>query len=435
MQAPTPPSSDAPDQEWVDYYNKQAIYYDLEATRTDVDTSQTLFTYTNQELELQQQINKEEAEYQIALADTIKSQQDYDSAYSKLQESPPDDGLTETEKAELIQYEKDLAAYNAYMEKRNRDLPRGKELQELGLIPVDATNQEVLVYLDQYEADEKKKQDDVISGILNDPGPSIDLINRHKSLVKAHNQFQIKYRKQILNARYGKTINMTADYPVFQLRQVGSKYEPWGTSRNKNPRDVKIWRSFYEILRPVDDETDWMEHYYENGIWKETGIWNTTSTSSGFGVQQRARPPNTLNSVIFTKSGKFPELPWISEEYTASDTIGAYIPHNRGPSQNIYLKGNWNTKRGFSKCASGYWFYEDIPEEASRCVYMGANMIDNNFSYYPESVGFSYKFNIGAAVKQEQAAAAARTPEQERQFRRCLEDAELFGVSANACFN
>ena len=430
MQAPTPPAEDAPAQEWAEYYKKQSIYYDAEAVRTDVNTDQALFTYGAEELTLQQQIDREEAEYQAALADILRSQQNYDDTYSALQreqEQPgsstdPYEGLTESEKAEYIQYEKDLAAYNAYIEKRNRDLPRGKELQELGLIPVDATNQEVLAYLEQYEASEKKKEDELISRVTS-LGGDVRLLQKHKKLVKAHNEFQKKYRQKILNARYGKTIKMAAYYPWFELREVGGKYEAFGTTFNKNPRNVKIFRSFYSIFDPEDKETDWKEYNYVNGEWQESVNWKST-------WKPVPEPLNTDTKVNFYKSGKFPKLPWMSDEYTSSDAIGAKIPSEQGK----FLKGNWNTKRGFSKCARGYWFYEDIPEEASRCIYMGTSMVDNNFSYYPESVGFTYSYNQGAAVHREQAAAAARTPAQEEELRRCLDESELFGVSNSRCY-
>jgi hypothetical protein len=119
----------------------------------------------------------------------------------------------------------------------------------------------------------------------------------------------------------------------------------------------------------------YIEYVYDptQNVWNPQGSWQrekaVDDAPEAFlaGAQLGYALPEgdpIINTAKFTIDGRFPEGVEIPQ--TAGDGFyGLFTMFRNG-----FTQGKWNTKRAYQKCKPGYWFYEELPEEASKCVYM-----------------------------------------------------------------
>jgi hypothetical protein len=434
MSLVVPPNQNDTEEELLLRYDRQTTEFNRQAEEAEREAANILENPTAEEIALQREIDQAEAEYQAALRGLIAEEDRAAAAAAELNNRPAEEFLTPAEQQQQREAEAEVAAFNASQRTRNTRIEKALDLQNLGLIPSAATDQEALLFLEAIEEDQAKK-DQQEAHFLEDARFFVDegvtqeevnyAVRKHKALVKAHNQFQVKYKQQILNARYGRKIP-TADgtpngyYPAIDLRKVRDHYEAFGTPNNKNPRFVKVWKLGYPVREPDDKLDDWMIYKYNEvaNEWTQESEKFTPMTEGYPPSKEGGLKPNGLpdykmyDTIVFDKSGRFPTVSWLLSQqqgftgeplgdrygvqaYLADTGANPLVKSARGaPYPNTV--GIFNRKRGFKKCEKGYWMYEGIPEESTQCVYMGATVVDSRFSYYPESEGFKYAFYPGS---------------------------------------
>jgi hypothetical protein len=434
MSLVVPPGENDTEEELLLRYDAQTTEFNRQATEAEREAANLLENPTPEEAALQREIDQAEAEYQASLASLIAEEDRANQAIHNLNSIPDDQFLTPEEQQRQREAEAALLTFNTSQRNRNSRIEKALELQNLGLIPSAATDQEALLFLEAIEEDQVKK-DQIESRLLEDARFFVDegvtqeevnyAVRKHKALVKAHNQFQIKYKEQILNARYGRKIpaadgSPNGYYPAIALRKVRDHYEAFGTPNNRNPRNVQVWKLVYPVQEPDDKLDDWMTYVYNEATneWTQESEKFTSITESYPPSKEGGLKPNGLpeyrmyDRVTFDKSGRFPAVSWLIgqqqgftgeplgdrygvQAYLAETGANPLVKSVRGePYPNTV--GIFNRKRGFKKCEKGYWMYEGIPEESTQCVYMGATVVDSRFSYYPESEGFKYAFYPGS---------------------------------------
>jgi len=275
------------------------------------------------------------------------------------------------------------------------------EIQALGLIPPGISDWEFEGYYKKYQ-EEIKKEDESNFVIDNVALKSIitsgsqdqkDMVDKFKKLIEAHNQFQKDFKKDILNFRFNKQdIAGTRDQCMYQ--QYNMQYLSMDC----------VYRRFL-TLKPVEGSyDDYIEYRWDDNkkTWSRVNsTWNTGGASVA----------NTNSSVKFFRDGHFPsDLIGVPEYWNGSNPApsSGVLRFFKKPSSD-FTPGKFNKKYAFQKCSPGYWFYESLPEESSICVYMGGSWADSRPSYYPASVGFSYKVR-GTQEEAQQMITAAKTP-------------------------
>ena len=439
------PGENDTEEELLLRYDRQEKQFTRQAEEAEREASNLLENPTEEEAALQREIDQAEAEYQAALTSLIAEEDRANQAMHNLEIAPDEEFLTPEEQETRRQAEAEIAAFNASQVNRSARIAKALELQNLGLIPAAATDQEAILFLEAIE-EEKTGSAGIEQRLIDDArfyaakGVSLPEVNsrvaKHRALQEAHNAFQLKYRRQILNARYSKKIPdapINPVYPKTDYRKVGDHYAAFGTRNNILARNIKIWKLIYSVVAPDDNENDWVQYNYnaETKSWSEVG--------SGFTPASTPAPPNTDTTTIFKKSGEFPSnLPWIKSKF-------GFVAGERDPTfgLKVYLEsagtnpldqgythtpGIFNKKRAFKKCEKGYWLYEGIPEESTQCVYMGSSVVDSRFSYYPESMPLKYAWEPGT---DDSIVAESEVAKQERQ---CMNDAEIYGGSYEGCF-
>jgi hypothetical protein len=218
---------------------------------------------------------------------------------------------------------------------------------------------------------------------------------------------------------YENDVRTTLDDLVYV--EYGKQYLPFGSPTNKNPRDGKLFRVNQRITPSsfAPNRYTYIEYVYDpaNNVWNQQGEWQNEVGEAAFAAGAQlgyAQPmvPSSINTVKFTIDGRFPEaveIPFVKE----GGFSGLVAMFRRG-----FVQGQWNTKRGYQKCKPGYWFFEELPEEASHCVYMGGTMVDSDASYYPASVGFDYRKGetvggTGAVAVRQTGTAGKKLTEEE----------------------
>jgi len=410
------PGENDTEEELLLRYDAQTTQFTSQAEEAEREAANLLENPTEEEAALQREIDQAEAEYQASLASLIAEEDRTNQAIQNLNNIPDEEFLTPEEQQQQREADAAIQSFNTVQAGRNARITRALDLQNLGLIPSAATDQEALLFLEAIEEDQVKRDQQETHFVEDarffvDEGVNLDevksRVRKHKALVKAHNEFQLKYRTQILNARYSKKILPSPgnpNQPKTGYRKVRDHYEAFGTPNNRNPRNVNVWKLIYNPQEPDDKEMDFIRFQYnaDTNTWNQVGEFET-----GGGMA----PSNTETTVFFFKSGIFPEVPWIITRrgFTGEglgDKFGlqAYLedtgdtPLTKSAGGGVYGNsvGIFNKKRGFKKCKKGYWMYEGIPEESTQCVYMGASVVDSRFSYYPESETFKYSFYPGS---------------------------------------
>lgn len=443
------PGENDTEEELLLRYDRQEKEFTRQAEEAERETSNLLENPTEEEAALQREIDQAEAEYQAALTSLIAEEDRANQAIHNLESAPDEEFLTPEEQETRRQAEAEIAAFNASQATRSARLTKALELQNLGLIPAAATDQEALLFMEAIEEEKGKKYGsaDIEQTLIDDArfysakGVSLPEVNsrvaKHRALQEAHNAFQLKYRRQILNARYSKKIPdapINPIYPKTEYRQVGDEYAAFGTPNNRNPRMIKIWKLIYSVVAPDDNENDWIQYNYnpESKSWSEVG--------SGFTPASTPAPPHTDTTTIFRKSGAFPgDLPWIKSKFgfvsgEQDPQFGLLVYLDNAGANFLdqgytHTAGIFNKKRSFKKCEKGYWLYEGIPEESTQCVYMGSSVVDSRFSYYPESMPLKYMWN---GEKGENIGADSVLAKEER---KCVDDAFLYNLPPSDCYN
>lgn len=385
-----------------------------EALLNEAEAERLVFETSAEQAQAQAELEKAEAEYQKALQDVIDQQE---TNIALINASDPM-GVQLNQEQETIAI--DEQSQILYKESEELYLKRRKadELQALGLIPMDATTDQMAGYVDLITQQEAEKPTFLTLSQTGDLIATVGgaeeevKIRKHKALVKAHNEFQKKYKKEIMEFRYGfkratpqyeNDVMTTLDDIVYV--EYGKQYLPFGSPTNKNPRDGKLFRVNQRIVPSsfAPNEKTYIEYVYDpaNNVWNQQGEWvNELDSNSITSIMIRDMKSSDLNLAKFTIDGRFPEaveIPFVKE----SGFSGLVAMFRRG-----FVQGKWNTKRAYQKCKPGYWFFEELPEEASHCVYMGGTMVDSDASYYPASVGFDYR--KGETIANPTGAVAVR---------------------------
>ena len=372
--------SDQDEELLIQRLNTQADADEAEAARILTEVSE-------EEAKANAEYEQALAEYNAALDDVVKAElakEDIGAdARRELEEYQANRNVTgQQDVNEAI-----ISTYNDYYAntaKRTATLQKADELQALGLIPVDATNEQRIQYVDIIAQAEETKQKGYEELFKNRSPAILDRIARHKALIKAHNEFQKKYRNEILQFRYGYSNDYYNDVYVKQYEEFwligGSRLNPMARMGHRS-------RVFSRITFPTERAGDTMPYHWDGAKWVEDpGGWIKR------GINWR---PQTLEEAFFDLDGRFPSdidwLPIVQDESGFRKGGTFYAQFAAGPHS---IQGKWNTKRSYAPCKPGYWLYETLPEEASPCVYMGGSMVDTNASYYPASVAeFVYKIN------------------------------------------
>jgi len=408
-----------------------------QALMDEAEADRILFESSGEQAIAQLEYAKAEAEYQKALQEVV-DQQEANIALINASTG----AVTE---AEMVKEGDDLYK-NLYAESEQIYLKRKKaeELQALGLIPMDATSDQMAGYVDlitQRESEKPtflsiSKSGDVINTV--DGAKSEAKIRKHKALVKAHNEFQKTYKKDIMEFRYGfkratpqyeNDVITTLDDLVYV--EYAKQYLPFGSPSNKNPRDGKLFRVNQRITPSsfAPNRYMYIEYVYDpaQNVWNPQGSWQrekaVDDAPEAFlaGAQLGYSLPEgdpIINTAKFTIDGRFPEGTEIPQ--TAGDGFNGLFAMFR----NGFTQGKWNTKRAYQKCKPGYWFFEELPEEASHCVYMGGTMVDTDASYYPASVGFDYRDRkdttpiLGGVVTSERLELLRKEEEAQAEYRK-----------------
>ena len=381
---------------------------EAQAAADEAEAQKLIDEVTAEEQQARLEYEQAEAEYQAALNDVVKAEQEEEAAIRKnLIETEWNDPATalgafavgERQQLYASTYSAEyIAQYNQFhaeQENRRKLLERADELQAIGLIPMDASNEERLKFIALIDTAEVEKQSKLEQLYKVRPASIMLRIKRHKALIKAHNAFQKKYRNDILQFRYGFKKPGEGD---IQFREVGQQYLPFGVDRDHPiAKTAKIFRVFSKIDPPEGDALDFVSYSWD----EPSGSWIEEDALLGWKNPKRGdnMPSQSIDKAVFYRDGVWPELDWLP---TVADQDAYDWNHNKGSFYAYFLngfkRGRWSQKRGFEKCKPGYWFYETLPEEASTCVYMGGSMYDTGASYYPRSVGFDYKINDQQAI-------------------------------------
>jgi hypothetical protein len=379
-----------------------------QAAADEAEAQKLIDETTAEEQQARLEYEQAEAEYQAALNDLVKAEQEEDAEINRnLREKDWNDPTTDLgkfaaeERQQLFvstyqtEYVKQYNEFQTEQANRRKQLERADELQALGMIPMDATNEDRLKFLANIDVAEQEKQSNLEKLWKVRPAVYLLRVERHKALVKAHNAFQKKYRNDILQFRYGFKQPAEGD---IQFREVAQYYLPFGVDR-EHPvaKNAKIFRVFSKIDPPEGDALDHITYSWD----EPTKSWIEDDPLMGWKNPKRGNGifTQTTDKATFYRDGVWPELEWLP---TVADQASYDWNHNKGNFYAYFLdgfkRGRWSQKRGFEKCKPGYWFYETLPEEASTCVYMGGSMYDTGSSYYPRSVGFDYKINDQQAI-------------------------------------
>lgn len=380
--------------------NRRILKSDKQPDPDEQEDSNIILELTEEEKALQAEIDKAQEEYDKALAEVVATEkyfpltehkalaqifnerEDTSTAFGSYYVNERDTILEEEKKA--VQRETD--AFNIKIKEEESKLKKAQEYFALGLIPPSATDEQRMLFVDAIDNAEKEKWEG-----LEVRSSRIDLARIHKALIKAHNEFQLKYKDDILKSRYGKKVS-----GQWTIREVGKQYLPFGSPTNKNPRDGKIMRTYYKVEDYPEKPYDriYYAYNYATGEWYEQYPLLGFRTPPSLEANTAEFPWHSVNPeiVFFTRDGVFPTIPWLPtwevQWFSSPPAPNDFVAYFDTADKTI---GRLNQKRAYSKCKPGYWFYETIPEEASQCVYMGHSMVDTNFSYYPASVGLSYR--------------------------------------------
>lgn len=348
----TPDDSDK--QFIIQQNQRQEELFIAEATAAETETNQLLTEAVDEEAKAAAEYAQAEAEYQQALQELADAEDEVNIPFDEAAYTTTE--LSAAEAEQEAAYQAELAAY---YERRALELKRANDLQELGLIPADATNDEKLGYLQQIETKETAKKTETDTLFTTYPPKLQGELLKAKAALQAHKEFMHKYAEQINIARYGFE---TSNYH-WELRQTGTRY----VMDYKN-KTVKTFRVHNKIEPPSVKPTDTIMYR-----WDPVKLVYNETPDDGVTDDDRLR---------FAMDGRF----------DPNKTPSGGLPV-RGPAVKLKfpelgnkLQGRLNDRRAYEPCKPGYWFYERAPSESSPCVYMGANMLDTKPSYYPASV-------------------------------------------------
>jgi hypothetical protein len=230
------------------------------------------------------------------------------------------------------------------------------------------------------------------------------MVDKFKKLVEAHNSFQKDFRRDILDFRFNKQTSQSYyGYRVDPNETAGTTDNCIYKKYDFRTVNMECVYRRQLVLDPVVGKyDDFIEYRWDGAKWvKQNTTWQTGGSTL----------PNTPDIVRFFRDGTFPsDLPGTPEYWNQSGAAPAngIIRFFNKPSSD-YARGRFNQKQAFKRCAPGFWFYENLPEESSICVHMGGSWVDSQPSYYPPSVGFSYKMR-GTQAEAEAYKTAKRTP-------------------------
>jgi len=267
-------------------------------------------------------------------------------------------------------------AFLKTQEKRNSLIAKGNDLQKLGLIPLDASDEDKTAFVTAITTFELQKTEK-LDKLFKRADPSLrEKVERHKALVKAHNEFQATHQNAIMQFRFG----FKASPYSFDFRQVDTRYNM--------AKNLAVVRLYSHIEPPDGDAGDFIPYKYNTS----TKAWEAQSTTWKNAKRGDPVPPDDYNYVKFYIKGLFPDVSWMPvQQYNTSSfssILEAFFPGSfKGQV------GTYNKKRSYQKCQPGYWFYERLPEESATCVYMGGSMADTGPSYYPQSTTFDYRID------------------------------------------
>jgi hypothetical protein len=368
----------------------------------------------NDELEASRLIDEISEEEEKARIEYEKAVADYEKTLDDIAKIDVENFNQDKEVADYLATRDNIISYAYADAKREEEarierekneriamLARATDLQNLGLIPADATNQERIFLVKQLEKTQQLKEEELEKLYLKRAPDVNERVKRHRALVKAHDEFQMKYKQEILEFRYKSpyikrqrgynkrdNIQKTYDVDAIELKEVGTEWLMTGTRTNALPRMGHLFRVMYKLDDVKGSYNDYIGYKYNPSInkWEEMpGGWKNSTIEA---------PLNTENQASFFREGIFPYLDWLPLvlKETRENTKNKFYAH-LGNRHNNYKAGRWSEKRAFEPCKPGYWFYEDIPEIASQCVYMGGTFVDDDFSYYPRSTGIDYNIN------------------------------------------
>lgn len=406
--APTVPGISDPDEEnEITRLIKQAESDEKEARKIVEDISK-------EEKLLNDEYEKAVAEYNESIRQLAIEEMIRDGEYDDPDFGPP---LTDIEQGA---YNQELDRLNVIFNEEQTAaqaiITKAKELQALGVIPPAAADYELTDLYNEYVAATKADEEAniEISGVaLNSlvtraTDEQKGMVDKFKKLVEAHNSFQKDFRRDILDFRFNKQstkTNRVWGHSVDRDNRAGTRDQCMYEKYDMQKMDMYcVYRRFL-VLEPVEGKyDDFIEYRWDNANTK----WvkqNTTWQTGGSTL------PNTPDIVRFFRDGIFPsDLPGTPEYWSQSGAAPAngIIRFFNKPSSD-FAPGRFNKKQAFKRCAPGFWFYENLPEEASICVHMGGSWVDSQPSYYPPSVGFSYKMR-GTQAEAEAYKTAKRTP-------------------------
>lgn len=365
---------------------------------------------TLEEKKLNEEYEKALAEYNESIRQLAIEEMIRDGEYDDPDFGPP---ITDIEQQA---YNEQLAGltvtFNAEQVAIQAKKVKAKELQTMGIIPPAAADNELEELYDEYEAGIKADEEAniEISGVaLNSlitraTDEQKGMVDKFKKLVEAHNSFQKDFKQAILDFRFNKQGTKSRwGYQVSEQNREGTRDQCMYEKYHMRYMDMYcVYRRFL-VLDPVEGKyDDFIEYRWDGAKWvKQNTTWQTGGSTL----------PNTPDIVRFFRDGTFPsDLPGSPEYWNQSGMApsSGIIRFFNKPSSD-YMPGRFNQKQAFKRCAPGYWFYENLPEEASICVHMGGSWVDSKPSYYPPSVGFSYKMR-GTQAEAEAYKTAKRTP-------------------------
>ena len=401
--APTVPGISDPDEE------NEITRLIKQAESDEQETQKILDDISLEESKLNQEYEKAKAEYDESIRQLAIQEMIADGEFDD-----PDLGQPVAE-IEQEAYNKELAgltvAFDAEQAAAQAIITKAIELQALGLIPPAASDYELTDFYNKYQAAIKADEEAniEISGVaLNSlitraSQEQTNMVDRFKKLVEAHNSFQKDFRRDILDFRFNKqTTKSRYGYEVDQNERAGTRDQCMYQKYDMRYMDMYCMYRRFLVLDPVvGNVDDYIEYRWDGVKWVKQ---NTTWQTGGNGLA------NTTEVVRFFRDGTFPaNLPGFPEYWNQSGAApsNGIIRFFNKPSSD-YSPGRFNQKQAFKRCAPGYWFYENLPEDASICVHMGGSWVDSQPSYYPPSVGFSYKMR-GTAEEGKARSDAKRT--------------------------
>ena len=398
---PSPPPHQTDKELLIQPANRRVLKPDSPPDADEQEYDNIILDLTEEEKALQAEIDKAQLEYdkaveevvaaekyyplteERALAQIFNEKDDTSTAYGNYYVNERND-IAEEMRETILKEETD--AINIKIKEEENKLKKAQEYFALGLIPPSATNEQRLLFVDAIDNAEKEKWEG-----LELRRSRLDLASIHKALIKAHNQFQVKYKDEILKARYGKKVS-----DQWTVREEGKRWLTFGSPTNSLPRYGKIMRTYYNVGDYPEKPYDriYYAYNYATGEWYEQYPLLGFRTPPSLDANTAEFPWHSVDPdwVFFTRDGVFPAIPWlptwVDKWFTSPAKPEDFVAYFDSADKTV---GRFNQKRAYSKCKPGYWFYETVPEEASQCVYMGHSMVDTNFSYYPASVGLSYR--------------------------------------------